>query len=277
MTPAPELTMLPLLLALAPLLAGDTPLDKPPDAAVVKATVADLEKAFKDGDAPQRVKSIEAAAHVLDAEVVDRIAKALRDKESDVQKAAIEALRMMGHPSAVKDLEDAAKHEPRLTKDVELHAAVLRALGQHGSPSSIDILADDFWSDLDERLMEARILSLGRIRSKAAVEKLIDLMKTRGPLKIQPQMRHFRIALIVLTGADQGTSQEGWLKWWNDNHGKLEVAPKPAALPKQLQGKWDEYWGEAKPGDRPARRGGGDKDGEGKDDPAGKRPGKEGR
>ena len=260
--------MLPLLFALC--LSFTLPLEDappaPPDPVRVKAVVTEIEKAFKSGDMAARVQAIEAGAPLVDAEVIDRIAKGLRDKESDVQKAAIEALRGMDHPSAVKGLEEGLKREPRLVKDVELHALALRALGQHGRPSSIDLLTDDFWSDLDQRLMQARILGLGRIRTKASVEKLIDLMKMRGPHKIQAQMQLFRTSLIVLTGADQGASQEGWMKWWNDNKAKLEVAAKPAALPKQLQNQWDAYWNEGKAAERAERRGGGKKDG-GKEDP----------
>ncbi len=253
--------MLSLLLALVPLLQGDKPPALAPDAAKTKAAVAELDKAFKDGDGPARVKAIQSGAQIVDAEVIDRIAKGMRDKEMDVQKAAIEALRFMAHPSAVKCLNEAPKREPRIVKDVGLHAAVLRAIGQHGSPTSMDVLTEDFWGDLDRGLMEARILGLGRIRTKASVEKLIDLMKTRGPHKIQPQMQLFRTALCVLTGADQGASQEGWLKWWNDNHKTLEVAAKPAPLPKQLQGMWDAYWGDKDYSDRPTKRGERGKDG----------------
>jgi hypothetical protein len=253
--------LLALLPTLLPTLEGDTPPAQAPDPAKAKAAVAELDKAFKDGDAPARVKAIQSGAQVVDAEVIDRIAKGMRDKEMDVQKAAIEALRFMDHPSAVKCLEEAPKREPRITKDVGLYAAVLRAVGQHGSPTSIDVLTEDFWSDQDRGLMEARIFGLGRIRTKASVEKLIDLMKTRGPHKIQPQMQLFRTSLVALTGADQGASQEGWLAWWNDNKGKLEVAPKAGPLPKPLQGNWDAYWGDKQDSDRPAKRGKDGKDG----------------
>jgi hypothetical protein len=111
-------------------------------------------------------------------------------------------------------------------------------------------------------------------------------MKMRGPHKIQAQMQYFRASLMVLTGADQGTSQENWLKWWNDNKQKLEVGPKPHEMQKQMQNLWDGYWGEGKAAERETKRGergergergkdgkGEGKDGgkgEGKDDPEGK-------
>lgn len=253
--------MLQLLLVLAPLFAIDTP--QTPDAARIKAVVAELDKAFKDGGSPERVKAIQSGAQVVDAEVISAIAKALRDKDAEVEKAAIEALRFMDHPDSKKSLIEAAKHEPRIKKDLDLYASILRAIGQHGDAGSIEVLTEDIWTTIDADVTRARILGLGRIRTKAAVEKLFDLMRAAGPHKIQPHMDQFRVSLMVLTGVDQGTTPENWLKWWNDTKGKFEVAPKAAALPKELQYAWDVYWGEKRGDDRPKKRGD-----RGKDDPS---------
>jgi hypothetical protein len=69
----------------------------------------------------------------------------------------------------VKALVDAAKREPRLKKDVELYAALMRAIGQHGDASALDVLTDDIWNMPITRSSGARVLSLGRIRGKASV------------------------------------------------------------------------------------------------------------
>jgi HEAT repeat protein len=204
---------------------------------------------------PCEHRQLQAAAQIVDPEVVGRIAKGLRDKEADVERAAIEALRFMNHPEATKSLIDAAKKESRLKKDHDLYAALLRAIGQHGDASAIDVLTDDIWSTLENPVIQARILGLGRIRAKASVERLFDLMKSAGPSKTEPYMEHFRVALMVLTGADQGTSAEAWLQWWTANRTKLVIAPTPAPLPKTAQYLWDVYWGENRELDRPTKRG----------------------
>lgn len=239
--------------------------DKPSpstDEAKIKAAVTELDRAFSDGGTPERILAIERASLYGDPTVIERIAKGLHDKDLAVTKSAIEALRFQKHADALKALHDAARRESRIKKDEELYAWLLRAIGQHGSPGSVDLLADDVWSVLDARVIQARILSLGRIRTKASLDKLVELMRLAGPNKIQPFMEHFRISLMVLTGADQGTSQEGWMRWWNDKGSRVAVADKPSPLPKQLQILWDSYWGEAKPNERPTKR-----SERGKDDP----------
>lgn len=226
-------------------LLGPVNLQDPPapEAQRVKAAVAELEKAFKDGETAVRVKAIENGAQVVDAQVIACLSKGLRDRESQVQKSAIEALRFMNHPDALKALEQTARQDKKIAKDVDLFTALLRAIGQHAHPSSIAILADDVWAVPDNGVIQARILGLGRIRANAAVEALFDLMKVAGSLKMQPFMDDFRLALMVLTSADQGTSQELWQRWWNENRSKLKVAPQAPELPPMLQRKWNYYWG----------------------------------
>lgn len=233
--------------------AGDKPTPNA-DEAKLKAAITALDKAFSDGGTPERVRAIETAAILSDPAVIERIAKGLRDKDLAVARAAIEALRFSKHPDALEALHGAAKREARIHKEPEVHAALLRAIGQHGSATSIDVLVDDLWSHPDARVVQARILGLGHVRSRASLEKLIDLMRVAGPNKVQPFMEHFRVSLMVLTGADQGTSQDAWMRWWNEKGARTTVADKPAPLPKQLQVLWDAYWGESKPTERPTKR-----------------------
>ena len=226
----------------------------PADPQRVKAAVAELQKAYKDGEAKDRIQAIERASAVVDAQVVEWVARGLRD-QVEVQRSAIEALRWMDHPDALKQLEETARRDKRLQKEAALYAGLLRAIGQHASASSIEILTEELWEVRDHAVIQARILSLGRIRTPAAVEALIGLMKVAGPMKIQPFMDDFRLSLMVLTGADQDTSQELWLHWWNDNKGKLKVEPTAPPLPRLLQLKWDYYWGKEMRKERAPRRG----------------------
>jgi HEAT repeat protein len=215
----------------------------PPDTQRVKAAVVELEKAFKEGQPSERTKAIQNNQKVVDAEVIHWIARGLQDRDVEVQDAAIEALRHMDHPDALKELQAAAQRDGPMRKDPKLYAALLKAIGQHGSPTSIPLFKEGLWAVQDRAVIQARVLGLGRIRTTAAVEALIGLMRTAGKGVIQPFMEDFRLALAELTGVDQGRSQELWFKWWNENHGKIKVDAEPPELEKPLQKRWDSYWG----------------------------------
>jgi hypothetical protein len=219
-----------------------------------KSAAAELERAWKSESAGDRVRAIQANGNVPDAEVLKLVARGLRDKEVEVQRAAIEALRWVGHPDALKELQALARDEKAFEKDPLLYAALLRAVGQYGSASSIRILGDDLWSVQEQHVLQARILGLGRIRTRESLERLLDLMKVAGLQRIEALMPDFRLALVVLTGADQGNSQPGWQNWWNDHRALLKIAQQPPELPKDLERKWRVYWGEMEGDDRPRKR-----------------------
>jgi hypothetical protein len=249
-----------LLFTLAPLaLAQDPPAPPKPEARPpatagpekVEATIDALERAFGKGEAGERLRAVQTAAGVEDAKVVKLVAKGLRDKDLAVQKAAIEVLRFSAHPAALEPLHAQAKRAD-VRKDPAAYATILRAIGQHGSPESIAVLTDSPWMPQDHAVIEARILGLGRIRTKDSVKALIDLTEVAGPNKIEPFMRHFRASLCALTGVDQGNSRELWQRWWRENKDRLEIAKQPGEMPGELQRYWDRYW--APPGE-PERRG----------------------
>lgn len=239
------------LLSLSPALQKPAP----PDAAKVKAVVAELDKAFKSGTKEEKSKAIQTASEVVDGDVAKALGKGFGDKDLDVVRSTIEALRWMVHPSALDELHDAARTKKELRKEPTLYMALMRAIGQHGNAKSIEVLKDDVWSVVEVSVIEARILSLGQIRTKASVEALMDLMKVAGPHRIQNVMPAFRLALTRLTGVDKGQSQPMWQDWWNDNKGKFDVAEKPAELPRELQFKWDTYWGKEPAYERLKKRG----------------------
>ena len=236
--------MLSLLASLALILPVLDDKSAPPDPAKIQAAVSGLEKAFKpSGEAKERVEAIRAAAELPDAEIVKRIGKGLTDKDLEVQKAAIEALRWIHHPDALKELHAAAKNQKQYKEQPILLADLLKAIGQYGQASSIAVLTDEVWAVQEANVLRARILGLGQIRTKESVEALMELMRVAGTRKMQPMMEDFRLALAVLTGADQGSSQQLWNDWWNDNKNKLKVAEKAGELEKGLRVRWDSYWG----------------------------------
>lgn len=242
------------LLALLPLIFATPQSPAPADPARVKAAVTELEKAWKSNDAGERMRAIQANATVPDSEVVKLIAKGLKDKQLDVQKAAIEALRWINHPEALTLLQAAAKDSKFYKDQPVVYGSLLKAVGQYSNKSSIPVLSDDVWSVQEYSVIQARILGLGRIRTLESVEKLIDLMKVAGSRKIENVMPDFRLALVNLTGADMGQSQLAWQQWWNDNKSKVKVAPTPGELPKELDRKWKMYWGEMNEEERPRKR-----------------------
>jgi len=224
------------------------------DAQRVKSAIVELDKAWKSDSAAERARAIQANGDLPDPEVVKLVARGLRDKELDVQRAAIEALRFVNHPDALKELQALAHDEKSPKKDPQLLALLLRAIGQYGSASSLHVLGDELGSAQDPQVLQARILGLGRIRTREALERLIEGMKLATAQRGEAAMPDFRLALAVLSGVDQGGSQAAWQNWWNENRAKLKLDEQSPALPRELERKWKVYWGEMQGDLRPRKR-----------------------
>jgi len=236
------------LLAL-PLLAQDEAPPEP-DPKDVEAALAQLEKAFGDGDSADRIRAIERGAEVEHATVIAALAEGLSDDGRDVRIAAIGALRTMNHPAALAPLAEraarvrAGKPGPeKAAGQTEELAALLRAVGQHADPSTIDLFAAGALSNEDAAVVRARVLSLGRIRTKQSVEALMALMRKAGRKDVQAHMGEFRLALVAATGVDHGRSQDLWLGWWNDRKKEFEAPEKEPLMPRRDKQAWDAYWG----------------------------------
>lgn len=261
--------ILALFLAVAPISISPPRLEDPPKPPVVtedptQAALAELKSAFEKTDAGPRLRAIQNAADVDDAEVVRYIGRGLTDKDLSVQGAAIEALRFNPNAKAFEELNTRAKSKAA-KEDTTVYAKLLRAVGQRGDPRAIDVLNDNPWSAPDAQVIQARIYGLGNVRTKEGLKALTDFMEIAGVNKIEPFMKDFRIALWSLTGADQGTSRDLWLNWYRENKSKVKISPRAPTEPPELARRWSSYW--AKPG---AEGEGGEKgkrrDGEGKDD-----------
>lgn len=254
--------MLNLILALSlvfPALQGPAPVDPKR----IDAAVTELDVAFKSGKTDDRIRAIRAGMLVLDGKVVDGIARGLKDDDATVRRAAIEALGRMRHPHALDALHAFAKSSrDALQKDEELYPATLRAIARHGSASSIEILVDDPFSQRTYAAVRARILGLGNIRSEKAVEALFDLLSKVGVNQADRHMDDVRLALVHLTGVDNGKDPQLWTKWWRDqkNYKLPETEPEMKRLDRVA---WNEYWDiEPAKGDR-AGDGKGEKGGAG--------------
>jgi len=253
------------LLTFAP--AAQAPQATPPDPAAVKAAVAELTAAFAKGKSPERIEAISKNSKLVDAAVIKCIVKGLSDDDVKVQGAAIDALRYMKHPDAFDALHDLLKRdktEKKIEKDVDLYTKLIKAVAQHGNKAAIATLSDNLFGNTEFKIAEARVLALGNIRAKESVEELIALMRTAGREKVQPYMATFRMSLMVLTGADQGASQDTWMAWWNDHKNDFKVPATAPQLPKEMQMRWDYFWGNQITHERNKKRGDRGDDPEGK-------------
>ena len=90
------------------------------------------------------------------------MAKAFSDDDAAVRLTVIELLGAMPHDDARKELESYAKKARRqLAKDVDTHVVLIRAIGRHRSPESLDRLATGAVAVADSRLRRARIFAVG--------------------------------------------------------------------------------------------------------------------
>ncbi len=218
-----------------------------PDPAQVKAAVESLEQAFKKGKSPERIQALEEHGEVEDPEVVKLVTKGLKDKDPMVQVAAVEALRWQKGPNALEALQAALKKDKSIKKVDALHEAVIKAIGQHANPKSIDVLMDKALSSNPREVTIARIYALGHIRDKESVESLIGLMqktgrnsKTKGVN--QPLMKQFAVSLEVLTGEGFGEKENEWASWWRENKKSFEVSEAPAVPGPKVARFWKKYW-----------------------------------
>jgi hypothetical protein len=106
--------------------------------------------------------------------------------------------------------------------------------------------------------LRARIFGLARIRTLESLEGLLEMLATSGAnvgtRRLQPQMEDVRIALMLLTGVDQGRSPELWERWWRANRKGFRLAAELPLLPKELRREWDIFWGQSTTYERERRR-----------------------
>ena len=249
------------ILALS-LLAPSPRSQQPPPAPVpsptreqVEATCRRLEEVLVPSADPATAReALKAAIAVVHADVIARIdARGLRHADASIREAAVEALARMDHPDALAALTAVLKRDGKaLAEDPPRHAALLKAIGRHGKESSIPLLVKDLFQSTDRGVVTARIFGLGHIRSRASVDELMQIMRSAPRGKGVNHMPELRTALVVLTGVDKGTDQALWLNWYGDNKNSLAIAPAPPAeLPRDVQRRWDSYWGTE---ERPAKR-----------------------
>ena len=219
----------------------------------VQDAVADLEEARKSKSSARQLAAIYTNMLIVDPKVVKAIRKTAKKSGRTVIEAAIDALGWMPDESALKELQSVYRRHRDLYKFENYYARMLKAIGRHSDKSSLKILLDKPLQGLTMASGRARILGVARIREKDAVEGLMKAMNLAGgdgrrPLQMssggQPFMGAIRLALVVLTGVDKGTSKTAWQRWWRENKRGFKVSEERPALSESMREAWEEYWEE---------------------------------
>jgi hypothetical protein len=188
-----------------------------------------LQEAFKSRQDDLILVAIEDAGQVKDKAVVKSIAAGLKSKDEEIRFATLEALRWNEDDEALKLLLKQKKNRTLLENELTAEAYYW-ALGQKADKKCFAVLEDDLQSNTKgDKAMQARILSLGRIRQTDSIESLIGLMTKGGKGRRGrgnsggPHREYIFTSLEVLTGQDHRDTLS-WLKWWNDNKKKYKVS-----------------------------------------------------
>jgi hypothetical protein len=220
---------------------------EPPSAEEVAAFVKRLETALAPGaEAKTAVVTLREARRMVHDDVIRLIdTKGLSHGDGEVRTGAVEALARMEHSAALDALHSALKRDKKkLAEDPPRHVILLRAIARHGAERSVPLLVEDLFQSNDRTVVTARILGLGNIRVRAAVDELIRMMRSATPARVADFMPELRSSLFMLTGVDKGGDQELWINWYGDAKEKLVIEPDPpATVPPEIRRPWTAFWG----------------------------------
>lgn len=234
--------MLPLMLTLLLLGAPQDP-PEPPSSERVEQALGELRESLEHGSIEDQVRCLTAASEVPCKALALQLKKSLKSKSPKLVAAALQGLRWMRHPSALKVLQVAHASEKSLLRDASHHLALIKAIAQHGDKSSIRLLSQEIFAHKDGKIVQARIYGLGMIRHKDSLEALFKLMSTNAPKKVQQHMVLLRTSLMMLTGVDKGPRMEEWQAWWSAHERGFEMQPRSKLIPPKILDHWTRYWG----------------------------------
>lgn len=201
-----------------------------------------IEAALKGKDPAAAIEALRRHGRVGEAVVARAAAAGLQHKDLEVRKAAARALRFNEAPEATDALVQAVR-DKKAMEETSYAVELYMAIGQKGDPRTLPVLTDHLVVDNGgNRVTQARILALGQIRDKRAVEAILDFMVAgRGRVRF-PYEAQCNLSLAVLTGEDLG-GRDSWMRWWNDHKATLKVSETiPETLPRRLRAAWDRAW-----------------------------------
>ena len=214
---------------------------------------ARLQEAFELGADDALVEAIQYAQGVLDPEVIRLVARGLWVKNVAVIEASLIALGATPHPEALKELHDAYRKVRKRNLDgyEHLFALLLREIGRHGDPSSVEWLSDSLFNNLTWEVLTARFMGLGNIRTPEAVEALVMASRKAGGRGVTGAGSRwlgrvgelYRVAMATLTGHDEGLVMADWDRWWRDNRKELVIDPVRPPVPEDVSAAFEGYWG----------------------------------
>lgn len=185
-----------------------------------KTKAAELAKAMASKDVETRLGAAREAARIQHASLNAPLAKLLKDKDERVRTEAITALSMREDP---KDKRAGAKALVARIKPLEKGGeatreellAIVSALHDLAQPSTIKPLLD-MKSDCDTAVANARLMAVGNIPSKEAIDRLIQFSDKgrRGRRQLRSGAHK---ALIYATGERVSGGVDGWRRWWSEN------------------------------------------------------------
>lgn len=191
----------------------------------VKALVKEFEKDYSRMGATEKqryFKELEETGHEMAALSIAK--KGLKDKDLAIRALAARTVGAMRCRKALSSLTRALKPNARNT---DVYLALIKALGDLGDPKAIPHLSKDFWNQKDAaagiRAAQAKITALGYIRSKKAVDALIDMLYVADPLAMMAVAGHMQASLKRLTGEDFGMNRDAWRGWWKKNERKFKL------------------------------------------------------
>jgi HEAT repeat protein len=212
-----------------------------------------LEQALAGDDEDATLDALADAAKSNDAASVAAVTKALDSKSAVVCDAAIDALGRMNAPDALRALHTAYRKNARIKDNDVMFASLLKAIGRHGDPSSVEILADSPFSNLTVESGRARIMGLSRIRTRESLDALRAMAVKAGSTNrrgmdsdefVGKFGQALRCAAVVLSGEDFGTSRPDWAKWWREEGRSMKLSSSRPMVAADVQSYWEHYWGE---------------------------------
>ncbi|HIG86890.1 MAG TPA: hypothetical protein EYQ25_07600 [Planctomycetes bacterium] len=222
-----------------------------------EAAVERIDAAFKDKtiEASQKGNALRAETGVLHELVIKRIAKSLKHKQPLIRDAAVESLGGMIHPKSLEALLSHGKRDRKMmVKQEEYHVAWIKAVGRQQDEEALEALTHQLFSYPTSAVIQARIFAIANIRSVESVGTLIQLMTVTDARRINNHMQNMQTALIRLTSIDRGKNVQSWTAWWRKSKKNYELPMKPPIMKKQMQARWDRFWGNPRTYERNAKR-----------------------
>ena len=253
-----------LALALFVLAAATTAQQPKPEPVILapetlQAALRELDKGLASPKLDERLAAVRKVGAIDHDRVAAAVARAFTDKETEVRKAAIQALRAMKNPAALTQLLGAAE---RFHEDEALAPTYFLALGQHGDEKALPVLLDGSWHDRDAKVFDARMTAIAHIRSVKSIEALLDLWnktgKGRNGANFGRLTQYLNRALRQLTNQKDLETAEEWRAFWREHRDTFKVTPEPQGLGRADLNAWKVHWAEPEPKDGKAGAGGED-------------------